>query len=53
MGQMFMYDWYLNHHNVEEFDMFSLDDVDQAFELVQQVKFNQQVRLLLLFYVLQ
>lgn len=34
MGQMFMYDWYLGHQNVEDFKVFTLDDVDHAFDKV-------------------
>lgn len=43
MGQMFMYDWVNGHLDVEDFDLFTLDDVDAAFERVQQVKYNQTV----------
>ncbi len=43
MGQMFLYDWFLSHHNVEDFSLFTLDDVDAAFEKVQQLKYSQQV----------
>lgn len=43
MGQMFMYDWVNGHTNVEEFRLFTLDDVDSAFKNVQQVKYNQTV----------
>ena len=43
MGQMFMYDWLNGHESVEEFNLFNLDDVDNAFERVQQVKYNQTV----------
>ncbi|CAI4229272.1 unnamed protein product [Auanema sp. JU1783] len=45
MGQMFMYDWVYGHMNVEEFELFSLDDVDNAFKNVQQVKYNQTILL--------
>ncbi|XP_011409895.2 PREDICTED: cleavage and polyadenylation specificity factor subunit 2-like [Amphimedon queenslandica] len=45
MGQMFMYDLYQARHNSEEFDLFSLDDVDQSFDLVVQVKYSQTVQL--------
>lgn len=45
MGQMFMYDLYQSHHNSEEFDLFSLDDVDTAFDQVVQVKYSQTVQL--------
>lgn len=43
MGQMFMYDLYQSHKNVSEFDMFSLDDVDIAFDRITQLKYNQSV----------
>ncbi|KAJ3647638.1 hypothetical protein Zmor_019503 [Zophobas morio] len=45
MGQMFMYDLYQSHHNMEDFDLFSLDDVDATFEKIIQLKYNQSVPL--------
>ena len=45
MGQMFMYDFYQSHHNTEDFQLFSLDDVDAAFDLVRQLKYSQSVTL--------
>ncbi|GAB6020668.1 cleavage and polyadenylation specificity factor subunit 2 [Chamberlinius hualienensis] len=45
MGQMFMYDLYESRHNTEEFDIFTLDDVDAAFDKITQLKFNQSVGL--------
>ncbi|KAL0819927.1 hypothetical protein ABMA28_007930 [Loxostege sticticalis] len=43
MGQMFMYDLYQAHRNVSEFDLFTLDDVDAAFDRIVQLKYNQSV----------
>lgn len=43
MGQMFMYDLYQAHKNVSEFDLFTLDDVDTAFDRIVQLKYNQSV----------
>ncbi|XP_060805281.1 probable cleavage and polyadenylation specificity factor subunit 2 [Amyelois transitella] len=43
MGQMFMYDLYQSHKNVSEFDLFTLDDVDAAFDRITQLKYNQSV----------
>ncbi|KAK0084884.1 hypothetical protein PV326_006112, partial [Microctonus aethiopoides] len=43
MGQMFMYDMYQSRHNMEEFDLFTLDDVDAAFDKIVQLKYNQSV----------
>ncbi|KAK7074959.1 cleavage and polyadenylation specificity factor subunit 2 [Halocaridina rubra] len=43
MGQMFMYDWFQSHHNYDFVEQFSLDDVDAAFELITQVKYNQSI----------
>lgn len=45
MGQMFEYDMYLSRHNMEDFDLFTLDDVDAAFEKIIQLKYNQSVSL--------
>lgn len=45
MGQMFMYDVFMNHYNQYDFDLFSLDDVDAAFDRVTQLKYNQSVSL--------
>ncbi|XP_050665942.1 probable cleavage and polyadenylation specificity factor subunit 2 [Leptidea sinapis] len=43
MGQMFMYDLYQSHRNVSDFDLFTLDDVDTAFDRITQLKYNQSV----------
>ena len=40
-----MYDWYLSKYNMEEFDLFNLDDVDNTFDKVVQLKYNQSVPL--------
>ena len=40
-----MYDLYQSRHNCEEFDLFTLDDVDAAFDLIIQVKYSQTVQL--------
>lgn len=45
MGQMFMYDLYQSRHNMEDFDLFTLDDVDAAFDKIIQLKYNQSVPL--------
>uniref|UniRef100_A0AAF5PLK9 Cleavage and polyadenylation specificity factor subunit 2 n=1 Tax=Wuchereria bancrofti TaxID=6293 RepID=A0AAF5PLK9_WUCBA len=45
MGQMFLYDWVNNHTSVEDFNLFNLDDIDAAFERVQQVKYSQTILL--------
>ena len=45
MGQMFMYDLYQSRHNCEDFDLFTLDDVDAAFDLIVQVKYSQTIQL--------
>lgn len=43
MGQMFMYDLYMSHYNMYDFELFSLDDVDSAFDKIIQLKYNQSV----------
>ncbi|VDK80265.1 unnamed protein product, partial [Onchocerca ochengi] len=45
MGQMFLYDWVNSHTSVEDFNLFNLDDIDAAFERVQQVKYSQMILL--------
>ncbi len=45
MGQMFLYDAFQARHNVEDFDVFTLDEVDKAFEMITQLKYNQSVAL--------
>lgn len=45
MGQMFMYDLFQSHKNNEEFDIFTLDDVDAAFDKIVQLKYSQNVGL--------
>ncbi|XP_058062767.1 probable cleavage and polyadenylation specificity factor subunit 2 isoform X1 [Anopheles bellator] len=43
MGQMFMYDMFMSHYNMHDFDLFSLDDIDTAFDKIVQLKYNQSV----------
>ncbi|CAL4082920.1 unnamed protein product [Meganyctiphanes norvegica] len=43
MGQMFMYDWYQSHQNYDQVEQFCLDDVDSAFDMITQVKYNQSI----------
>ncbi|XP_027895378.1 cleavage and polyadenylation specificity factor subunit 2 [Xiphophorus couchianus] len=45
MGQMFMYDLYQSRSNSEDFTLFTLDDVDSAFDKIQQLKYSQIVNL--------
>ncbi|KJH51278.1 metallo-beta-lactamase domain protein [Dictyocaulus viviparus] len=45
MGMMFMYDWINSLMSVENFELFTLDDVDVAFDRIQKLKFNQTVPL--------
>lgn len=42
---MFMYDAFMSHYNQYDFDLFSLDDVDTAFDRITQLKYNQSVSL--------
>ena len=32
-------------HNIEEFDLFTLDEVDASFEKITQLKYNQSIQL--------
>lgn len=45
MGVMYAYDWLQSHKAVEDFSHFTFDDVDAAFDRVQQLKYNQTVSL--------
>ena len=45
MGQMFLYDAYQSHFNQEEFDLFTVDEIDLAFEKFIQLKYQQKVYL--------
>ena len=45
MGQMFMYDWYQSRYNMEDFELFNLDDVDNSFDKVVQLKYSQSIPL--------
>lgn len=45
MGQMFMYDVFLSRSNTEDFDLFSLDDIDAAFDKMTHLKYSQTVHL--------
>ena len=37
--------FFQSRHNAEEFDIFSLDDVDAAFDKIHQLKYQQTVTL--------
>ena len=43
MGQMFLYDLYQARHSIEDFDKYTLDEVDRTFEMMTQLKYNQTV----------
>lgn len=43
MGQLVMYDLFMSHYNMYDFDLFTLDDVDAAFDRIIQLKYNQSV----------
>ncbi|XP_077995100.1 cleavage and polyadenylation specificity factor subunit 2-like [Glandiceps talaboti] len=45
MGQMFMYDLFQSRHNTEDFDLFTLDDVDAAFDKIIQLKYSQIIEM--------
>lgn len=45
MGQLFCYDWLSGYNAVEDNTLFDFDDIDSAFEKVQQVKYSQTVSL--------
>lgn len=45
MGQMFMYDLYQSRHNTTDFEIFTLDDVDHAFDKIIQLKYSQTAHL--------
>lgn len=45
MGQMFMYDLYLAHSSQEDFNLFTLNDIDVAFDKIEQLKYSQTVNL--------
>ena len=46
MGQLFVYDYFLNQHNNKEFTEFKLDDIDKVFESIIPLRNNQTVQLL-------
>ena len=45
MGQMFLYDLYQARHSMEDFDKYTLDEIDRTFEMMTQLKYNQTVNL--------
>lgn len=45
MGQMFMYDQYLTRHATSDFEVFNLDDVDEAFSRITPLKYQQTLTL--------
>lgn len=40
-----MYDLYVSHYNMYDFELFSLDDIDSGFDKIIQLKNNQSVPL--------
>ncbi|KAJ1367643.1 hypothetical protein KIN20_028595 [Parelaphostrongylus tenuis] len=44
-GMMFMYDWIDSLMSVENFELFTLDDVDVALDRTQKLKFDKTVPL--------
>lgn len=45
MGQMFMYDLHQSRSNSEDFNLFTLDHIDAAFDLFVQLKYDQSISL--------
>lgn len=45
MGKMFLYDLYQARYSQEEFDHFTLDEVDKTFKMITKLHFNQTVHL--------
>ncbi|XP_022764729.1 cleavage and polyadenylation specificity factor subunit 2-like isoform X2 [Durio zibethinus] len=41
LGLLTMYDQYLSHKQVSEFDLFTLDDIDSAFQNVTRLTYSQ------------
>jgi cleavage and polyadenylation specificity factor subunit 2 len=42
MAQMFLYDTYQSKCEIEEFDVFNLDNVDETFDNIQLLKYSQK-----------
>ncbi|CAF1052808.1 unnamed protein product [Brachionus calyciflorus] len=45
MGQMFLYDFILSKTQNENFDTYNLDDIDNTFDKIQQIKYSQTINL--------
>ncbi|CAL8107332.1 unnamed protein product [Calicophoron daubneyi] len=45
MGQLSLYDFYQSKYASENFSLFTLDDIDAAFDLVTQLKYQETVNL--------
>ena len=45
MGQMFLYDHYQARQSMEDFDKYTLDEIDRTFEMMTQLKYNQTINL--------
>lgn len=41
MGNLVMYDAYMSRKKIEQFDKFTLNDVDTAFDMIVQLKYSQ------------
>nr|CAD1821014.1 unnamed protein product [Ananas comosus var. bracteatus] len=45
LGLLTMYDHYLSRRQISDFDLFSLDDIDAAFQNVTRLKYSQNYHL--------
>ncbi|CAJ0586897.1 unnamed protein product, partial [Mesorhabditis spiculigera] len=45
LGKLVMYDWMNSHHNIEEFDVFNLDEIDAAWKSIIPINYNQRINL--------
>ena len=45
MGQMFLYDTFQARHLQEDFNHFTLDEVDRTFKMMTKLKYNQTFHL--------
>jgi Cft2 family RNA processing exonuclease len=45
LGHLALYELLASRHDTSDFDDFSYDDIDAAFEAIQGVRFGQQVNI--------
>eukprot|EP00039_Didymoeca_costata_P020321 m.340836 g.340836 ORF g.340836 m.340836 type:complete len:778 (-) comp19587_c0_seq1:120-2453(-) len=46
MGELFLYDAYQSRHSQEDFELFGLEDIDEAMKLVHKLEYSETVQII-------